>query len=157
MENTMLREKIQVDLNKAIRDKSKDVISTLRLVLAALKDRDIAARSKGNYDGISEEEITLMLQTMIKQRNESANIYSEAGRQELAQKEKNEIGIISSFLPKQMTKEELVNAINLIIDETDSKSMRDMGKIMGLFKERYAGKCDFSEVSKLVKETLMLN
>ena len=153
----MLRDRIQVDLNKAVRDKNKEIISTLRLVLAAMKDRDIVARSKGNNDGITEDEISLMLQTMIKQRTESAKIFFEAGRNDLAEKEENEISIISDFLPKQLTNNEILIVIEKTIEETGAKSMRDMGKIMGLIKQRYAGKCDFSEVSKIVKDTLMSN
>ena len=153
----MLRDRIQVDLNKAVRDKNKEIISTLRLVLAAMKDRDIVARSKGNNDGITEDEISLMLQTMIKQRTESAKIFFEAGRNDLAEKEENEISIISNFLPKQLTNNEILIVIEKTIKETQAKSMRDMGKIMGLIKQKYAGKCDFSEVSKIVKDTLMSN
>ena len=153
----MLRDKIQVDLNEAVRQKNKETISTLRLVLAAMKDRDIVARSKGNNDGITEDEISLMLQTMIKQRTESAKIFFEAGRNDLAEKEENEISIISDFLPKQLTNNEILIVIEKTIEETEAKSMRDMGKIMGLIKQRYAGKCDFSEVSKIVKDTLMSN
>ena len=153
----MLRDRIQVDLNKAVRDKNKETISTLRLVLAAMKDRDIVARSKGNNDGITEDEISLMLQTMIKQRTESAKIFFEAGRNDLGEKEENEISIISNFLPKQLTNNEILIVIEKTIKETQAKSMRDMGKIMGLIKQKYAGKCDFSEVSKIVKDTLMSN
>tara|TARA_S200000501_G_C20808956_1_gene737485 strand:- start:831 stop:1292 length:462 start_codon:yes stop_codon:yes gene_type:complete len=153
----MLRDRIQVDLNKAVRDKNKEIISTLRLVLAAMKDRDIVARSKGNNDGITEDEISLMLQTMIKQRTESAKIFFEAGRNDLGEKEENEISIISNFLPKQLTNNEILIVIEKTIKETQAKSMRDMGKIMGLIKQKYAGKCDFSEVSKIVKDTLMSN
>ena len=153
----MLRDRIQVDLNKAVRDKNKEIISTLRLVLAAMKDRDIVARSKGNNDGITEDEISLMLQTMIKQRTESAKIFFEAGRNDLAEKEENEISIISNFLPKQLTNNEILIVIEKTIKETQAKSMRDMGKIMGIIKQKYAGKCDFSEVSKIVKDTLMSN
>ena len=153
----MLRDRIQVDLNKAVREKNKETISTLRLVLAAMKDRDIEARSKGNNEGITDAEISLMLQTMIKQRTESAKIFFDAGRNELAKKEENEINIISNFLPKQLSINEIVSVVENTINETEAKSMRDMGKIMGLIKQRYAGKCDFSEVSKIVKDTLMSN
>ena len=151
----MLREEIKLKLNDALRNKDKKSISTLRLVLAAIKDRDIAARSKGNNSGISEDEIKLLLQTMIKQRKESSQIYEKAGRNDLLEAEKEEIMIISNFLPKQMSEEEIINAIDLVIDETNSKSIKDMGRIMSSLKEKYAGRCDFSIVSKLARERLI--
>ena len=124
----MLREEIKLHLNGALKSKEKKSISTLRLVLAAIKDRDIAARSKGNNIGISEDEIKLLLQTMIKQRQESSQIYKTAGRTELYVSEKEEIKIISNFLPKQMNEDEIAKAIETVIDEIDSKSIKDMGK-----------------------------
>ena len=151
----MLREEIKLKLNEAIKNKDKKCTSTLRLVLAAMKDRDIAARSKGNNSGISEDEIKLLLQTMIKQRKESSQIYEKAGRNDLLQAEKEEIKIISGFLPKQMSEEEIIRAIDLVIDETKSKSIKDMGKIMSNLKEKYAGRCDFSIVSKFARERLI--
>ena len=151
----MLREEIKLKLNDALRNKDKKSISTLRLVLAAIKDRDIAARSKGNNSGISEDEIKLLLQTMIKQRKESSQIYEKAGRNDLLLAEKEEIKIISNFLPKQMSEEEIISAIDLVIDETNSKSIKDMGNIMSNLKEKYAGRCDFSIVSKLARERLI--
>jgi hypothetical protein len=151
----MLREEIKLKLNEALKNKDKKCTSTLRLVLAAMKDRDIAARSKGNNTGISEDEIKLLLQTMIKQRKESSQIYEKAGRDDLLQAEKEEIKIISNFLPKQMSEEEIIVAIDLVIDETKSKSIKDMGNIMSNLKEKYAGRCDFSIVSKLARERLI--
>ena len=151
----MLREEIKLKLNDALKNKDKKCISTLRLVLAAIKDRDIAARSKGNNSGITEDEIKLLLQTMIKQRKESSQIYEKAGRNDLLEAEKEEIKIISNFLPKQMSEEEIINAIDLVIDETNSKSIKDMGNIMSKLKEKNAGRCDFSIVSKLARERLI--
>ena len=151
----MLREEIKLKLNDALKNKDKKCTSTLRLVLAAIKDRDIAARSKGNNSGISEDEIKLLLQTMIKQRKESSQIYEKAGREDLFEAEKQEIKIISNFLPIQMSEEEIINAIDLVIDETNSKSIKDMGNIMSNLKEKYAGRCDFSIVSKLAREKLL--
>ena len=107
----MLRDNIKLNLNEAIKNKDKKIISTLRLVLAALKDRDIAARTKGVNDGITDDEIKLLLQTMIIQRSESANLYKEAGRMELYKSEMEEIQIISSYLPKQMNDEEIETAV----------------------------------------------
>ena len=151
----MLREEIKLKLNEALKNKDKKCTSTLRLVLAAMKDRDIAARSKGNNSGISEDEIKLLLQTMIKQRKESSQIYEKASREDLLIEELDEIKIISNFLPKQMSEEEIKNAIDLVIDETNSKSIKDMGNIMSNLKEKYAGRCDFSIVSKLARERLI--
>ena len=151
----MLREEIKLKLNDSLKNKDKKCTSTLRLVLAAIKDRDIAARSKGNNSGISEDEIKLLLQTMIKQRKESAQIYEKAGRDDLLQAEKEEVNIISNFLPKQMSEQEIINAIDLVIKETNSQSIKDMGKIMSNLKEKYSGRCDFSIVSKLVRERLI--
>ena len=151
----MLREEIKLKLNDALKNKDKKCTSTLRLVLAAIKDRDIAARSKGNNSGISEDEIKLLFQTMIKQRKESSQIYEKAGRDDLLQAEKDEIKIISNFLPQQMSEEEIINAIDLVIKQTNSKSIKDMGNIMSTLKEKYAGRCDFSTVSKLARERLI--
>jgi len=150
----MLRENIKTNLNEAIRSQNKKTISTLRLVLAAIKDRDIAARSDGNNEGISDDEIKLMLQTMIKQRKESAKLYENAGRSELAESENEEILIIASYLPQQMNDLEINEAVRSVMSETNASSMRDMGKIMGILKERYAGRCDFSSVSKIAREIL---
>ena len=150
----MLREEIKLHLNGALKNKEKKSISTLRLVLAAIKDRDIAARSKGNNIGISEDEIKLLLQTMIKQRQESSQIYKKAGRTELFESEQEEIKIISNFLPKQMNEDEIAEAIETVIDEIDSKSIKDMGKIMSKLKEKYTNICYFSLVSKIAREKL---
>ena len=116
----MLREEIKLKLNEALKNKDKKCTSTLRLVLAAMKDRDIAARSKGNNSGISEDEIKLLLQTMIKQRKESSQIYEKAGREDLLIEELDEIKIISNFLPKQMSEEEIKNAqLNLAREKAE--------------------------------------
>ena len=124
------------------------------MVLAAVKDRDIAARSNGNNSGISDDEIKLLLQTMIKQRKESADIYEKAGRLELLDSENKEIEIISCFLPKQMTNVEISEAIEKIIKETNASSIKDMGSLMSKLNRDYAGRCDFSLVAKIVREKL---
>ena len=111
----MLRDEIKLKLNECLKNKDKKSVSTLRLVLAAVKDRDIAARSNGNNSGISDDEVKLLLQTMIKQRKESADIYEKAGRLELLESEKKEIDIISCFLPKQMSNIEISEAVEKII------------------------------------------
>ena len=150
----MLRDKIKLKLNECLKDQDKKSISTLRLVLAAVKDRDIAARSNGNNSGISDDEIKLLLQTMIKQRKESADIYEKAGRLELLKSENKEIEIISCFLPKQMTNVEISDAIEKIIKETNASSIKDMGSLMSKLKSDYAGRCDFSLVAKIAREKL---
>ena len=150
----MLRDEIKLKLNKCLKDQDKKSISTLRLVLAAVKDRDIAARSNGNNSGISDDEIKLLLQTMIKQRKESADIYEKAGRLELLESENKEIEIISCFLPKQMTNVEISEAIEKLIKETNASSIKDMGSLMSKLKRDYAGRCDFSLVAKIAREKL---
>ena len=150
----MLRDEIKLKLNECLKDQDKKSISTLRLVLAAVKDRDIAARSNGNNSGISDDEIKLLLQTMIKQRKESADIYEKAGRLELLESENKEIEIISCFLPKQMTNVEISDAIEKIIKETNASSIKDMGSLMSKLKSDYAGRCDFSLVAKIAREKL---
>ena len=150
----MLRDEIKLKLNECLKDQDKKSISTLRLVLAAVKDRDIAARSNGNNSGISDDEIKLLLQTMIKQRKESADIYEKAGRLELLESENKEIEIISCFLPKQMTNVEISEAIEKIIKETNASSIKDMGSLMSKLKSDYAGRCDFSLVAKIAREKL---
>ena len=150
----MLRDEIKLKLNECLKDQDKKSISTLRLVLAAVKDRDIAARSNGNNSGISDAEIKLLLQTMIKQRKESADIYEKAGRLELLESENKEIEIISCFLPKQMTNVEISEAIEKLIKETNASSIKDMGSLMSKLKRDYAGRCDFSLVAKIAREKL---
>ena len=150
----MLRDEIKLKLNECLKNQDKKSISTLRLVLAAVKDRDIAARSNGNNSGISDDEIKLLLQTMIKQRKESADIYEKAGRLELLDSENKEIEIISCFLPKQMTNVEISEAIEKIIKETNVSSIKDMGSLMSKLKRDYAGRCDFSLVAKIAREKL---
>ena len=150
----MLRDEIKLKLNECLKNKDKKSVSTLRLVLAAVKDRDIAARSNGNNSGISDDEVKLLLQTMIKQRKESADIYEKAGRLELLESEKKEIDIISCFLPKQMSNIEISEAVEKIIKETNASSIKDMGNLMNILKNKYAGRCDFSLVAKIASEKL---
>lgn len=150
----MLRPALNEALKKAMLAKETRAVSTVRLILAALKDRDIAARSKGNMDGISEDEILGMLQSMIKQRKESIALYEQGGRLELAQQEQEEIGIIERFLPKQMSEAEAEAAIKALIAEIDAKGIKDMGRTMAALKERFAGQMDFTKASALVKQAL---
>lgn len=151
----MLREAIQTALNEALKSCQTKRLSTLRLISAALKDKDIAARTKGSGDAITDDEILSMLQTMIKQRQESTRMYREAGRDQLAEDEDNEIQIIREFMPKQMDHDAVISAINTIISEVGAASVKDMGKVMGLLKQRYTGQMDFASASSTVKDMLL--
>lgn len=141
-------------LKTAMREKSEVALATLRLINAAVKDRDIAARGQGKAEGISDSEILSLLQSMIKQRRESAETYRNAGREELAEREEQEILVIESFLPKQMNSEEAAAKIDELLTELQVSEMRDMGKVMAALKERYAGQMDMGQASGLVKQKL---
>lgn len=149
-----IREEFSAALKEALKSKDQIASSTIRLILAALKDRDIAARGQGNADGITETEILSMLQTMVKQRQESAKIYCDAGREELAEREESEIEVVQRFLPKQMSEEDTVIAIDKIIRETEATGIKDMGKVMGILKTEYAGQLDMGKAGGLVKSKL---
>lgn len=148
------RAEFNAALKEALKTKNQVAMSTIRLILAALKDRDIAARGTGNAEGISEADILSMLQSMIKQRQESAKIYCDAGREELAEREESEIEIIQGFLPKQLSEEEVAEAITKVMREIDAKDIKDMGRVMGVIKQRYAGQMDMGKVSGQVKQKL---
>ncbi len=150
----MLRPRLADSLKAAMKSRNERSVSTLRLILAAIKDRDIAAKSKGNRDGVSDDEVLGLLQSMIKQRRESIELYEKGGRPELAQKEAEEIAIIEGFLPKQLSDDELAQAIQDVIAEVEAESLKDMGKAMGALKEKYTGRMDFSKASAMVKERL---
>ena len=150
-----MRENIAAAMKQALKNKDQAGLGTMRLIMAALKDRDIAARGHGNPDGISDADILGLLQTMIKQRNESAKKYRDGGRPELAKAEEAEIAVIQSFLPTQLNDEEMQAAIDRAIDEVEATSVKDMGQVMGLLKSNYAGQMDFSAASQVVKEALM--
>jgi uncharacterized protein YqeY len=150
----MLRTELNEALKTAMKARDQRAVSTVRLILAALKDRDIAARPKGVTEGISEEEIVEMLHKMVRQRRESIELYEKGGRLELAQQEQEEIGVIERFLPKQMTEAEMAEAVAAAIGETGAASIKDMGKIMGLLKQRFAGRMDFAKAGQLVKQKL---
>lgn len=154
-----MRERINQSMKEAMKSGDKKRLSTLRLVNAAIKDRDIAARADDSgvatgTDKISDQDILALLQKMIKQRRDSAETYRQGGRAELAESEEAEIEIIKEFLPQQMGEDEMREAVNSIIDETGCCGLKDMGKIMGLLKERYTGRMDFGKVSAMVKEAL---
>ena len=149
-----LRDKFTAQLKEAMRNKDKDSLSTLRLIIAALKDRDLAARGKGNHDGISDDEILAMLQSMIKQRQDSIELYEQGGRCELAERERSEVKIIQGFLPQQLEGDELTATIESVLTELGADSIKDMGKAMGALKQRYAGRIDFGKASQMVKQRL---
>jgi len=149
-----LREKISEQLNIAQKSKNKNLLTTLRLVLAAIKERDIANRTSEKKEEINDIEIVKVLRKMKKQRQESADLYKKAGRQELLEIEESEIKIIDSFLPKQLSEEETKKICKQTIESLGAPSMKDMGKIMGLLKKKYSDSIDFSQVNKIIKELL---
>lgn len=150
----MLRQKLNETLKDAMRAKEERKVSTIRLINAALKDRDIQARGNGNADGITDDEILSLLQSMVKQRRDSIEAYSKGNRLDLAQQEAEEIACIEKFLPKQLTKEEAEAAIDAAIKQIDADCIKDMGKVMSFLKEQYAGRMDFTKVSGAVKNRL---
>ena len=150
-----LREDIASAMKEAMKAKDQAALATLRLISAALKDRDIAARGNGNHEGISDDEILSMLQTMIKQRHESAKMYRDGNRPELADSEEAEIVIITEFLPAQLGADEVAAAIEAAIESSDAASIKDMGQVMAHLKAHLAGQMDFSAASQAVKSALM--
>ena len=146
------------DINKALKDamlaKDTSKVSTIRLINAAIKDRDIAARTAENRKGIPEDAILQLLQGMIKQRKESIDMYKKGNRQDLVDAEQKEIDIISAFLPKQLTDEETAAAVKALVAELGLSSIKDMGKAMAALREKYAGQMDFGKASGLLKQTL---
>ena len=149
-----LREQFNDSLKEAMKAKDQKRVGTLRLILAALKERDIANRSEESRAGISDDDILGLLAKMIKQREDSITAYEAGGRPELAQAERDEIDIIRGYMPKQMGADEMKAAIAKVIAETSANQMKDMGKVMGALKERYAGQMDFGKASAAVKEAL---
>ena len=149
-----LREKINEQFNTALRSKNKTLVSTFRLILAAIKDRDIANRTSGKKEEVKDAEIIKVLRKMKKQRQESADLYKKGERQELLQIEEAEIKIIDAFLPKQLNEEETKKICKETIKSVGASSMKDMGKIMGSLKKEYSDTIDFSKVSTIVKELL---
>ncbi len=149
----MLRTRFSEALKDALKSKNERVVHTVRLIMAALKDKDIAARPKG-VTAIPDEDILQMMTGMVKQRRESIEMFEKGGRPELARAEQQEIDIIQSFMPKQMDETEATAAIKAAIAETGASSVKDMGKVMAVLKEKYAGQMDFSKASGLVKANL---
>ena len=148
-----LKKQIEDKLNEALKAKDKNTYPTLRLVVSAIKDAEIAGRSKGQKILI-DSDITTILKKMIKQRNESCEVYKKAGRNELLENETKEINVINSFLPKQLSEEETKKVCEEAINFTGASSLKDMGKIMGVLKSKYSETLDFSKVSLIIKELL---
>ena len=136
--------------------KTKETVkmSTLRLILAAIKDRDLESRGKGTGDTVSDSAVLEILSKMVKQRIETAKVYEKAGRNELADTEKKEIDIINAYMPKMLTPDELEKVIASAIENIDAKSLRDLGKVISKIKEDYTGRCDFADVSQMIRERL---
>ena len=149
-----MRERITNELKDAMRAKDAPRLSTIRLIQAAIKDRDIAARTDGVDQGVPDDEILAILAKMIKQRHESAKTYEEAGRLELAEKERAEILVIEEFLPRQLADDEVEAAVREVVAKTGALSIRDMGRVMAALKERYAGQMDFGKAGSAVKRLL---
>jgi len=149
-----LREKITEQFNIALKSKNKTSVSTFRLILAAIKERDIANRSSGKKEEVKDPEIIKVLRKMKKQRQESVDLYRKAGRQELLEVEEEEIKIVDTFLPKQLNEEETKKICKEVIESLGVSNIKDMGKIMGSLKKKYSDSIDFSKVNTIVKGLL---
>ena len=149
-----LREKINEQFNNALKNKNKTLISTLRLILAAIKERDIANRTKEKKEEVLDIEIVKVLRKLKKQRQDSADLYKKGGRQELLKAEEDEIKIIDTFLPKQLSEEETKKICKEVIKSLGASNIKDIGKIMGLLKQKYSDSIDFAKVSIIVKGLL---
>ncbi|PIE12653.1 MAG: glutamyl-tRNA amidotransferase [Rhodobacterales bacterium] len=149
-----MREQVGTALKQAMKDKDRARLSTLRLINAAIKDRDIDARGQGREDGVSDVDVLAIMGKMVKQRQESARAYEEGGRLDLAERERSEVGIIEEFLPKQLDEAQVNKAVAEAISEVEANSIRDMGKVMGVLKSKYTGQMDFGAVGPMVKDHL---
>ena len=148
-----LKNQIEEKLNQALKAKDKNTYPTLRLVVSAIKDAEIAGRTKGQKE-ISDSDITTILKKMIKQRNESCEVYKKAGRDELLENETKEIEVINTFLPKQLSEDETKKICADVVKSVGASSMKDMGKVMGALKSQHSDTLDFSKVSSIIKELL---
>jgi uncharacterized protein YqeY len=149
-----LRTRISQALKQAMKDKNAARLSTLRLINAAIKDKDIDARADGAEDGVEEAQVLAILGKMAKQRQDSARAYEEGGRLDLAERERSEIDVIEEFLPQQLSDDEAEKAVDAAIAEVGAESIRDMGAVMGALKSRYTGQLDFGSVGPMVKARL---
>jgi uncharacterized protein len=150
----MLRDEFTERMKTALRAKDTRTLSTVRLIIAAMKQKDIEARPSGNTAGISDAEIQRMLQGMVKQRRESIELYNQGNRPELAQQESEEIAVIESFLPQQMDEAAIAAAVKTAIADSGAAGIKDMGKVMGLLRERHAGVLDMAKAGPIVKQLL---
>ena len=148
-----LKKQIEDKLNEALKAKDKNTYPTLRLIVSAIKDAEIAGRSKGQKE-VKDSDITAILKKMIKQRNESCEVYKKAGRTELLESETKEINVINTFLPKQLSEDETKKICEEAIKSVGASSMKDMGKVMGMLKSKHADTLDFSKVSGIIKGLL---
>ena len=148
-----LKKQIEDKLNEALKAKDKNIYPTLRLIVSAIKDAEIAGRTKGQKE-ITDSDINSILKKMIKQRNESCEVYKKAGRTELLENETKELGVIEKFLPKQLNDEETKKICEEVIKTVGATSMKDMGKVMGVLKSKHADSLDFSKVSGIIKGLL---
>jgi len=149
-----LRSRINVALKEAMKARDSTRLSTLRLINAAIKDREIALRGKGDEISIGDDDVLHILGKMVRQRRESVRAYEEGGRLELAEREQDEIGVIEAFLPRELNDEEAREAILKAISQTGAESIRDMGKVMGVLKSKYTGRMDFGRIGPMVKDRL---
>ena len=150
-----MRSLLDTNLKEAMKSQEKQRLATLRLINAAIKDRDIAVRSEENTEGVSDNEIILILSNMVKQRKQSIIQYEEGGRIELAEREREEIKIIEEFLPNQLSEQEISMEITKIIESKDKLSIKDIGKIMSELKTNFSGRMDFGKASEIVKALLL--
>ena len=148
-----LKQQIEDKLNSALKAKDKNTYPTMRLIISAIKDAEIAGRTKDKKE-ITDSDITAILKKMIKQRNESCEVYKKAGRSELLENETKEMNVISAFLPKQLSEEEVKKICQETVKSVGATSMKDMGKVMGALKSKHADTIDFSKVSPIIKELL---
>ncbi|UNM05696.1 MAG: GatB/YqeY domain-containing protein [Holosporaceae bacterium] len=150
----MLRNQLNTAMKEAMKAGDKEKLLTIRLILANIKQKDIDGRTSGGQDSLSDTQILQLLQTMVKQRKESIQMFEKAGRDDLVQKETTEIQVIESFLPKQMDEGAIKSAIQTLIDDLKVTSPKDMGKVMAALKDQYAGQMDFGKASQMVKQLL---
>jgi uncharacterized protein YqeY len=150
----LLRNRFKNDLLSAMKAKDTIKVSTLRLILAAIIDRDLESRSKGTGDTVSDSIVLEILSKMVKQRLETSKVYQGAGRDELANAEKKEINVINAYMPKMLTADEVEKVINDTIVDIEAKSLRDLGKVISKIKKDYSGRCDFADVSQMIRERL---
>ena len=151
----MLRQAFTDRLKQAMKAREMRTVSTIRLILAGLKDRDIAARGRGNVESLSDAEIQRMLQAMIKQRRESITLFEQGKRNDLAQRESEEIAVIESFLPRQLDQTDIEAAVAAMIKDIGAAGMKDMGRVMGALRERYEGVIDFAKAGAIAKRLLI--